>query len=332
MLKKPNWIGNMKIKFVDIQNFRKLKLSRINLSAEETLLVGANNSGKTSAMDALINFLDHKRKLGSMDGDEKIKRRFSTTDFTLSNWKRLNDYAESWISEDPNKGESLPEWQILCPSIDIWLDSSLDEVHLLSHLIPTLKWEGGLLGIRLIYQPKNLEKLKEQFVEEFSLVEATLAHLNTESTIGESEKQKLKLWPRDMKDFLDRRLNSLFEVSAYILDPSKLDMPPQQLLQEHKPLEYYPFNGLFRVDVIEAQRGFFDPNSSQGTTKTSGSLSSQLNQYYTRHLDPTNQPGVKDLAALQAIDTAKTSFDERFNASFKDALGEICGLGYPGFK
>lgn len=39
----------MKIAFVDIQNFRKLKQCRIDLSEETTLFVGANNSGKTSA-------------------------------------------------------------------------------------------------------------------------------------------------------------------------------------------------------------------------------------------------------------------------------------------
>ena len=44
----------MNIKFIDILNFRKLKKCRIDLSPKETLFVGANNSGKTSAMDALI--------------------------------------------------------------------------------------------------------------------------------------------------------------------------------------------------------------------------------------------------------------------------------------
>jgi predicted ATP-dependent endonuclease of OLD family len=47
----------MNIDCVDIQNFRKLKKCRIDFSKEETVLVGANNSGKTTAMDALILFL-----------------------------------------------------------------------------------------------------------------------------------------------------------------------------------------------------------------------------------------------------------------------------------
>ncbi len=52
----------MKISFVDIQNFRKLKQCRVELSKEKTVFVGANNSGKTSAMDAMIVFLKNKDK------------------------------------------------------------------------------------------------------------------------------------------------------------------------------------------------------------------------------------------------------------------------------
>ena len=36
----------MRIKFVEIQNFRKLKSIRIELADQTTLFVGANNSGK----------------------------------------------------------------------------------------------------------------------------------------------------------------------------------------------------------------------------------------------------------------------------------------------
>ena len=47
----------MNIAFVEIKNFRKLKSCRIDLSPKSTIFVGANNSGKTSAMFALVKFL-----------------------------------------------------------------------------------------------------------------------------------------------------------------------------------------------------------------------------------------------------------------------------------
>ncbi len=72
----------MKIKFIEIYNFRKLKNCKVEFSDSQTLLVGANNSGKTSAIDALICFLDKQKKI-------------SSTDITLSNWKHFNEFAAS---------------------------------------------------------------------------------------------------------------------------------------------------------------------------------------------------------------------------------------------
>jgi len=43
----------MRIAFVEIANFRKLLSVRVDLHERQTLFVGANNSGKTSAMLAL---------------------------------------------------------------------------------------------------------------------------------------------------------------------------------------------------------------------------------------------------------------------------------------
>lgn len=50
----------MRIIGIDIQNFRKLFGCHIDISKETTLFVGANNSGKTSAMDALAKFLANR--------------------------------------------------------------------------------------------------------------------------------------------------------------------------------------------------------------------------------------------------------------------------------
>jgi len=66
----------MHIKFVEIQNFRKLKAILIEFAEKITLFVGAKNSGKTSAMEVLIRFL--------------VNKKFSTNDFTLSNWVQIN--------------------------------------------------------------------------------------------------------------------------------------------------------------------------------------------------------------------------------------------------
>jgi len=299
----------LKIKFVGIQNFRKLKQCRIPFGDKETLFVGANNSGKTSAIDALINFLDTEKQ-----------KRFSVTDFTLSNWSNLNNYAETWRSNKPEniKGAELHEWQFLCPSIDVWLDAKVSEVQKVAHLIPTLKWNGEPLGVRLVYQPKDIDKLRECYLQDFEAA----------NKLTEKDKD-LSLWPRDLKDYLDRELKAHFEIKAFLLDPNQIEAY-QILDDKSSSLEAYPFSELFKVDTIEAQRGFTDPNAENG--KSGGSLSTQLSEYYNRHLNPTDLPDEDDIAALSAINTAQGLFDDRLDLSFKSALGEIKTLGYPGFS
>ncbi len=321
----------MKLQFVDIQNYRKLKSSRIHLGDGETLFVGANNSGKTSAIDALMVFLDQKTK-GHIEGITSSPRSFQTTDFTLSNWGVLNQFAESWIDAESEEGRLLQDWLPHCPSLDVWLKVDVSEIHKVSHLVPTLKWRGGLLGVRLIYQPKSMEALQADFLAEYNSAQEVIAELP--DPIDEAlTKRKLELWPRDLRDYLNKKLGSHFEIKAYLLDPEGVEeqSEPQAILDSHLALKSYPFKDLFKVDVIEAQRGFSDPysinNSSEG-----GSLSSQLNQYYTRHLNLSDRPEKEDVEALDAIDQAQQTFDTRLNDAFSDALTELKGLGYPGFN
>ncbi|TMO86586.1 ATP-dependent nuclease [Pseudoalteromonas spongiae] len=309
----------MKIAYIDIQNFRKLKSCRLALTDKETVFVGANNSGKTSALDALIKFLNHNSNSGS--------RKILAHDFTISNWVKLNEIALSWL-EDENE-ETISDWYQLCPSIDIWIDATAEDVHKVRHLIPTLKWKGGYLGVRLIFCPKNLDDLKESYLFEYNAAQDTVkAHNRT----IENDQNHLQLWPKNLREYLNRKLSSHFEIKAFLLDTElfKKSLTPQDIPRESESLDSYPFTGLFRVDVIEAQRGFYDP-SAENASKATG-LSTQLNEYYNKHLNPTDLPDENDLSALEAIDTAKRTFDSRLNESFEDALGEVRRLGYPGFN
>jgi predicted ATP-dependent endonuclease of OLD family len=311
----------MKIEFIEIQNFRKLKSCHIDLSNKETLFVGANNSGKTSAMDALILFLYEKNKI-------------STTDFTISNWSEINRIGTAWlaITEDDVPNLSIEQWQPYLPSLDIWIAVNPNEVHYVSHLIPTLDWDGGILGVRLRFEPVSIETLYQDFTASFNA---------SQQTIDEAKKKKetlqLKLWPKDLHDFLDEKLRTYFKIEAYTLDPSKYNQGSAVVIQtiplDSIALESDPLKGLIKIDIINAQRGFSDPNTSNtnDTPKGIGSLSSQFRSYYDSHLNPSDTPDASDIDALDAIDMAKTTFDDKLKTSFHPALTELEELGYPGF-
>lgn len=72
----------MRISKIHIQNFRKLKNCTLDFGEKQTILIGANNSGKTSCMQAIVRFVKESKK---------ILIRY----FTLSNWEKLNKVAEN---------------------------------------------------------------------------------------------------------------------------------------------------------------------------------------------------------------------------------------------
>ncbi len=304
----------MEINFIDIQNFRKLKTCRIDIGEKQTIFVGPNNSGKTSAMDSLSFFLTEKNK-------------FTTRDFTLDNWLKINNLAKKWLSDD-NKNEEYWEKQLInlanfLPQIDLWLNVSDKELHYVHHLIPTLDWKSGLLGIRLRYEPTNLETLFLEFKNDFDAA----------IKLKGKSKGELELWPKDMWTFLDHRskLLKLFTIKSYILDPSKVgdlksqNQVPQELSLKSVPIDKNSFKGLIKVSTINAQRGF--SNDHNGLKP----LSTQFRDYYSQHLSPEDKPNEDDLDALSAIDNATKAFDDKLKASFAPSLLELGDLNYPGF-
>ncbi|WP_430404241.1 ATP-dependent endonuclease [Fluviicola sp.] len=306
----------MKIDFIHIQNFRKLKDCRIDFSDKQTIFVGANNSGKTTAMDAMIKFL-------------KKTSSFSTRDFTLSNWAEINKIGSSWLAEsDPTKVDlSIKQWEGNLPSIDIWLKVETNELHYINKLIPTLDWKGGLLGVRLRYEPDNLEELYKEFFEVSNNSTSLISSLPKN---GKKAKTAFSLWPKDMWDFMEKRMPSLFKVKTYLLNPD-LSATPQQLTDMDIPIEGDVFSGLIKIDIINAQRGFSDANSEATDISAGGkSLSTQLRGYYDKHLNPSLNPTKDDLEALEAMHHAKELFDTDLQNTFSSALKELENLNYPG--
>jgi predicted ATP-dependent endonuclease of OLD family len=324
----------MRIDFVEIANFRKLISTRIGLSSDKTVFVGANNSGKTSAITALRYFL--------VDWE---RASFCFNDFTLSHWPDINAMGQIW--EEAHFAEAAlppPVWDKVLPSLDVWLNVEEDEVHYVQKILPTLDWAGGRLGVRLRYEPKDDEQLQQDYLSARSdarNLQAAGAALAQEQ--GEApEDFQVAIWPQTLVEFLQRRVSSYFGVRTYVLDPAACVEPEHGLARPQElhgadPIDGDPFKGLIRIDEISAQRGFGyagEQVSAEGETSassaTSRRLSTQLRQYYSRHLDPYENPDAQDLLALRAIEEAQKAFNLRLTDGFKNPLTEMDTLGYPG--
>lgn len=314
----------MKIRHIEIANFRKLQAVRIDLTDHTTLLVGANNSGKSSAMLALRRFL------------VSHKSAFRLLDFTICHFPTIDAMGQEWEAAPAgSQPPVLDPWMAMVPMLDLWLSAENGELHFVKDLIPSFRWRSGLVGVRFRLEPKDIVALYNDFRSERERVHA----LEVEAA-KDANKPTLTLWPKSLTDFLTRRLGAHFEMRWYRLDPAKLVKPdkmtrealPQQIRPSNVPMQANPLSGVIRVHEINAQRGFGELDESEDSASAGRSgrrLSEQLRAYYKRHLDPEQSPGPSDIEALRAMDAARDAFDLRLAASFKPAFQEVESLGYP---
>jgi len=298
----------MLISSIYIQNFRKLCQCKIDFSEKTTLFVGANNSGKTSAMDALRKFLI-KGESGS----------FVFNDLTITNRRAINEIGAAWIIDKAEKPQDLSTWENILPSMDIWFDVANTEFHYVAAIIPTLDWVGGRLGVRLSLLPKDASSLFEDYRDAYS-------HSRDTEKDAKNTNQVI-LFPKDLCDFIEKNLMKYFEIKTFLLDPLYSE-ERQSTDFKCECEEKNPLAGLIQIDLIPAQRGLADVSSTNDVF----SLSYQLRDYYDRHLDVDKHTTPEDLATLSALQEAQKTFDETLSIKFKDSFAALERLGFPGIS
>ena len=315
----------MRIDHIHIRNFRKLKNCRIDFNIDQTIFVGANNSGKTSAMSAIIWFL-------------KDQNRFTTREFTLTNWRDINKLANSWVAvndEMENREELLasllsPEqWDNLVPSLDLWINVDEKEAYMVYKLIPSLEWKKDLVGVRLRFEPKDIKSLYADFRT------ASLKVKEIKESPQYKDANNVDLFPQNMWDFLNRRgnLNKYFEIKYYVLDSQNIDYENPDCNVQATPsisLENNPLVSLIKIDSIEAFREFSDPEGRNDNEIDT--LSKQLQAYYRSNFEDETQFDLDDLKLLGEMKRATETYDEKLDKSFRAPIAELNNINYPGFQ
>lgn len=170
--------------------------------------------------------------------------------------------------------------------------------------------------------PKDISKLFSEYREIYS------AARKTEKA---KEKVEIRLYPKNLCEFLEKNLNTYFSIKTFILNPAKAEEDkPQTTPFEMECFTDNPLKGIIKVDMIDAQRGVADPDNADGTERTKKQLSEQMRSYYDKHLDPEKSPSPEDLDILQATEEARKAFDINLAKKFEPAIHELEELGYPG--
>lgn len=315
----------MRIDHIHIRNFRKLKNCRIDFNIDQTIFVGTNNSGKTSAMSAIIWFL-------------KDQNRFTTREFTLTNWRDINKLANSWVAVDDETENrdallasllSPEQWDNLVPSLDLWINVDEKEAYMVYKLIPSLEWKKDLVGVRLRFEPKDIKSLYADFRT------ASLKVKEIKESPQYKDANNVDLFPQNMWDFLNRRgnLNKYFEIKYYVLDSQNIDYENPDCNVQATPsisLENNPLVSLIKIDSIEAFREFSDPEGRNDNEIDS--LSKQLQAYYRSNFEDETQFDLDDLKLLGEMKRATETYDEKLDKSFRAPIAELNNINYPGFQ
>jgi len=227
-----------------LRNFRRLEDVKINLEEKETIFVGANNAGKTSATAAFKLFV-------SRDRDFKIH------DFSSPLIADIDKFGEALIKpgEDEELSKKLPSIEL-----DLWFTVSPSvEYGRVAHFLPTMMGkEYSEVGVRICFSVNNPIELHEAYL----------------STYPKSISQKSLSYFLSQSDNLKKH----FSLKYFVLDkPSESEEPILHALEKDKGQK--TLASLLRVDYVDAQRNIDDKDSAQ-----SNRLSSVFADFYKHNL------------------------------------------------
>lgn len=306
----------MLISSVHIRNFRKLKECSIDLANDTTILVGANNSGKTSAIMAFKKFLSSESK-------------FLTRDFTLYLWKTINEkFGRVWESLEDNAeyAPSVDEWIDVLPTFDLWISASEEEAYLLDTLVTSLEANQTLYGLRI-----RLEPLVEILFHDYR--EAYRKSKEAKEQLGED----VKLYPKNLHDFIEKsdNISKYFKRRYYVLTPDNMYNENGNYVFQGTSdfsLESYPLNDILKIDFIDAYREFSEWQGQRDNAIDT--LSKQFQEYHKKVYEDredtySNQDDVK---LQKSLNDAHDAHNKKLQNDLSPLIVSLKEINYPGFS
>jgi predicted ATP-dependent endonuclease of OLD family len=317
---------NILLACVEVSHYRRLERVRVFIDPAMTILVGANNSGKTSILMAIRQFLSENPSVGAFD-------------LSVDQWSKLRQLGEAWerLDKDPTLDDTSEiDWEqalkdlLSCmPTVDLWFDAQPGAFHIVAPLIPNLQWIGGPVGVRLRLEPaSNVKELQELA---WRVCEARRPVRNQE--------QDARAWPTDLLDYWLRTSGGIGRVNAYKLDPAKGPLmscsadTPQELPPTAVPLDRTLLSPLVRLDFIPAQRGLGAEEAASkpgNDSHRAGLFSNQLLRFARLHLNHEGSRTANYPELLGAVAKAQTDLDKQIRTALESSIEDVKKLGYPG--
>jgi len=318
--------GSVTLRFLELCQFRRLGKVQVDIDEKTTILVGANNSGKTSVLAALRHFLS--------DGSA-----FGAFDISLSQWGKLRELGKKWeaLAEDPattagaddDWEEQLATLLSAMPTLDLWFNAEAGMYHFIAPFLSKFSWHGGAVGLRLRLEPATDVASLKVLAWSYHMARHPVKDMGNDSLA----------WPIDLLDYWLREPLQMGQVRAYKLDAEnnplegKAAYKTQELPTDGPSIERKHLAKLIRVDFVAAQRGLggeeSDSRSASGPHRV-GMFSNQLLKFARQHLNVSATGHGHRADLIKAVAEAQKELDQKIHDAIAPSVEEVKELGYPG--
>jgi len=272
----------MKIRKITIKNYRLLKDFSIDLEDELSLVIGKNNTGKTSLLSVLDKFLN-----------SKDKGRFSYNDFNLDLKRQIENLIANPIVEE---SEYSPFGIYLRLFIEY---NSADNLSNISKLLMDLDPDNNfvVLGFDYVLTDGELERIKENFT--------AFENRESQKKVEDDSYQE-----KDITFFLERYATDYFKIIRktieYIPESGSLNERNFKDLENEK----ISLHNVINFKFISAKREVSNGDSDK-------TLSTQTSKIYKKSEESTEQ-----LEAIDKFQDKLIETDDALSGIYSDLFKE----------
>lgn len=283
----------MKIECINIKNFRRL-LNNVKIGIDEqTLIVGKNNTGKTSVSEVVEKFLT----TGSSFRFEDFSSLSVSSKIICSIYDEYERITVNFSKPLEKEQAILLEDKFPQITFDVVIkvedDDNLADIKGLLYEFDN----NEKIVIRLKYQFRQIKKCIEDFKTYNSKI--------TEKNIKAKDK---KLEELDFYQFVKRYFSNYYIINAYTTKPKRV---------EENLVDLGYVRNLFNVGIITAQREV-DDTSSQNLQ----SISSSIWNYYEK-ITKENRTLNQEDVFKESTEEIKGSLNDSYNKIFEELIEQI---------
>lgn len=291
----------MKIKSIHIKNYRLLKDFKLDLEDELSLVLGKNNTGKTSILSALDKFIN----------SNSDKNKFTSDDFNLVFKNELKELIENLIEKTEEEFEELGE------NIGIKLRIVIeyyekDDLSNISNVMMNLDPNNNfvVLGFDFIINYDRYIKFRKDY-SEFRIKEKSKFEKGKIESIEDTEEIKSTYTERDFNYFFKQNFTEYFKLFKSPLEWDNVS----NCIIESTVVGNDNFKEIINFKSIKAKR---DVTNSE----TDKALSRQTSKIYQKE-ETSNEQKEKIEKFTDELSSTDNTLTEIYADIFKGVIEDI---------